>query len=221
MRKRGRGSDWARTPRPVFGLQWERRPAHTHRNVPGCQRCQWGLQMRVNRHTLYSSNGQADGRLLCSLCLGWWLYSSGCSPSLQPCTRLRFIELSLSVALPPSAILSHCYLFVLFFVFSLHLFLFFLRVGAGVLCAWHQKGLLLKNLCCWGSHWLCVGKCCSLPFSFLLKTFFLFFFFFWHTEVLVTQTPFWGADARWQRKSHWTESNFRGSWAKAGASYLP
>lgn len=103
----------------------------THINVLGCQRCQWGLKMRVDRHTLYSSNGQADGRLLCSLCLGWWLYSSGCSSSLQPCTRVAIYRALLSPRTSLCCSLSLlfiCTFFVLVCTLSIFFsFLFFVQ----------------------------------------------------------------------------------------------
>lgn len=89
---------------------WEQSHTHTHtqiltlRHVPGWQRCQWGPRMRKDCHTLRSSNGQADGSLFCSLCLGWWLYSSGCYTLLQPCIRPQFIEFPLPSHFPASAL---------------------------------------------------------------------------------------------------------------------
>ena len=81
---------------------------HTHTHTYRIVGCQRGLKMRGDPRTLYSSNGQADGRLLCSLCLSWWLYSSGCLASLQPYVGLRFIELSSSLTRPS------CYSLLLF-----------------------------------------------------------------------------------------------------------
>lgn len=69
---------WRNSNRRWRGGAWADAQMHTNRKVPGCQRCQWALHMRADCHTLHSCNGQADGRLLCSLCLSWWLYSSGC-----------------------------------------------------------------------------------------------------------------------------------------------
>lgn len=99
--------------------------------ISGCQWCQWGLKMRVDCAPLYSSNGQADGRLLCSLCLGWWLYSSGGPASLQPCVRPRFIELSSPQHAP--LLFSRAVIY-LSFHFSLHIFSSLPSLRAGSIC---------------------------------------------------------------------------------------
>lgn len=88
------------------------------RNVLSCQQCQWGLQMRVERHTLHFSNGQADGRLLCSLCLGWWLYSSRCYTLPTASHQPQFIDLS---PLFSPLLYSLSLLFICSFCFSLGL----------------------------------------------------------------------------------------------------
>lgn len=126
--------------RILFGLQRLWKHMRTHREMlPGCRQCQWGLKMRIDHDTLYSGNGQADGRLLCSLCLGWWLYSSDYSASLQPRVGLRFIELS-------SPHMPLCYsvalLFICTFYFSLHIF-YFLSFCRGLHLLHNIKGYFI------------------------------------------------------------------------------
>lgn len=150
---------------------------HTQRNGPGCQRCQWGLQMREDHHTLHSSNGQADGRLLCSLCLGWWLYSSGCYalPAAQHRATIYGV-----LFLPHTSL---CYSLPLLFICtffspppSLHLFFYSLWVCAGVcvLGAINSQFHSSSNFCCWGSELLAQCYKVLLPSFFSpLPSFFL------------------------------------------------
>lgn len=104
----------------------------------------------------------------------------------------------------PFAILSRCYLFVLF-CFSLHLFSYFLSVCAHVCLLGTIKGCLIpaRSSVAGGSNLLALweSEAKFLPFLFYFIWGFCCFCFFWQTKVLVMQTLFF--------------LTFSGYWAKA------
>lgn len=191
---------------PVWIWVITHRHTHTQRNGLGCQRCQWGLQMREDHHTLHSSNGQADGRLLCSLCLGWWLYSSGCyalPAALHQAAIYGVLFLPHTFLCFSLPLLFICTFFSFFSSSSLGLFFYSLWVCLGSVCLARSTAVSFQLELLLLGEWV-IGSVLESVATFRFFSFFLADQTFGHAKTF-----------QWQRKSHWTESNFNGIWDKA------
>lgn len=126
---------------------------------------------------------------------------------------------ALSPSRSPSAILSHCYLFVLFFCFLVGTSSYFSPSLCWCLAPERVVSVQLKICAAGEVTGSVLESAATFLFRFFVKNFFLAHWSFWSHKLLFGGRCLVAEEVPLDRVK--LQSNFSGSWSKAGTSYLP